>query len=305
MTAAPKGPQFGNKAGYFIFRWVIKLFGVRPAYFALRFVIAYYVLCRPRARRAAGPYLARRFPETGRLKRLGLTYKYYYHFGMGLIDQAAMGILGLERTRIDFPEADELRALAAEGRGLVFITSHIGVWQQAISTLGFMGRSVYLNIRREMHSQTMGLADFEGSGVEVHVVSPDGFLGGIPELGQALTHGHIVAVMGDRGYGAAACQSVDFLGKPADFPLLPYHLALTTGSDLLVFLTSRLGPQHFLLRAVIRKMSPDIQALDKAAARSLLLKWYVDALENHLKKYPLMWYNFVDFWDKTRDEADE
>ena len=298
MANRESAPRYGHRAGHRIFRWVIRHFGVGPAYAVLVPVIAYYVLFRPSAVRAAAPYIRRRFPGGSRPKRWGLTFKLYYHFGLCLIDQAASGILGPGSLKIEFPEADRFREFVQGGRGLVFITSHVGVWQQAISVLAFMGRTVYLHLRRDEPSESMGLADFRGAGAGFHVVSPDAYLGGIPELSLALAHGNIVAVMGDRGYGSAICERAGFLGHEAPFPLLPYHLALTTKSDLAVFLTSRIGRMRFRLRAETKSGAGEDPAADRASARSLLLRWYVGHLEREVREHPYMWFNFFDFWAK-------
>lgn len=296
MTDTKKG--FGNKVGYQIFRWTISLFGVGPAYFILHFPIAYYVLCRPSARRVASYYLRHRFPNRPWWKMLWYTYIYYYRFGQSLIDQAALSILGVNKFKIEFTGAEEVLQLAQEGRGIVLLTSHIGVWQQAVSTLGFIGKSTYLNIRREYHSQTMGLDHFLDSGVDIHIISPDSFLGGVPQLSAALLKGHLVAVMGDRTYGEGTCAKTTFLDEEALFPLLPHHLALSTGSDMIVFLTSRIGKKHFHFEAKVNKISDEIRALGKTAGRIHLLRWYVDILENYVAQHPFMWYNFLDFWKK-------
>ena len=294
MSPAKREPRYGNRPGYQIIRWVIRHLGMGPAYAVLVPVIGYYVLLRPSAVRAAAPYIRRRFPGKGRFQRLWQIYRHYYQFAACLVDQAAAGILGPESLRIEFPDADDLSRIAGEGRGLVFITSHVGIWQRAISVLGFMKRTVYLHLRQDPSSESMGLAEFGEGGPRV--ISPDGFLGGIPELSSALANGNIVAVMGDRGFGSATCEKAAFLGEDASFPLLPYHLALSTKSDLAVFLTSRIGPMRFRLRAVTIRMTEDWLAMDKDEARSLLLRRYVGLLEDHLGEHPYMWFNFFDFW---------
>lgn len=294
MNGPKKASRYGHRAGHRIFRWVIRHLGVGPAYAVLVPVIGYYVFCRPSVVRAAAPYLRRRFPGRSRWGRLWLTYRHCYQFGLCLVDQAASGILGPESLRIEFPDAEVLRRLSGENRGLVFITSHVGIWQQAISVLGFMRRPVFLHLRRDAASESMGLAAFGEPGPRI--VSPDDFLGGIPELSSALTHGNIVAVMGDRGFGSATCARVGFLGEDAPFPLLPYHLALTTNSDIAVFLTSRIGRMRIRLRVDVIRMTPDWRDLDKEEARTRLLCRYAGLLEDHLREHPLMWFNFFDFW---------
>ncbi len=288
--------SYGNKAGYKIFRWSIAHFGVKFAYVILVFVIAYYILCRPSAYRIASHYLRHRFPGSSLWKRWWYTYRYYYNFGLCLIDQAAIGILGMDTFRFDFIGADEVKALAKEGRGIVLLTSHAGVWQQAISTLDYFGRNTYVNIRREYHSQTMGLDEFSKTNMELVIVSPDGFLGGLPELSTALLRGNLVAVMGDRVYGEGVGEKACFLGEEALFPLMPHHLSLTTGSDLVVFLTRRVAKQHFIFETRIKRITGELRDMNRGEARSLMLKWYVRILEEYVEQYPFMWYNFFDLW---------
>lgn len=290
--------SYGNKAGYWIFRWAIDHVGVGFAYVILVFVIAYYVVFRRSARRIASHYLKHRFPAISFPKRWWYTYRYYFNFGLCLIDQAAMGILGRDAYRFDFIGADEVKALASEGRGIVLLTSHAGVWQQAISTLDHFNRNTYVNIRREYHSQTMGLNEFRKTDKDLVFVSPDGFLGGLPELSTALLRGNLVAVMGDRVYGGGVGEKVAFLEEEALFPLMPHHLSLTTGSDLVVFLTRRVGKQHFLFEARIKRITTELRDMDRGAARSELLKWYVGLLEEYVESHPFMWYNFFDLWKK-------
>lgn len=295
-----KKKSYGNKSGYMIFRWSIALFGVRFAYVILVFVIAYYVIFRPSARRIASHYLRHRFPGISFLKRWWYTYKYYYHFGLCLIDQAAISILGIDAYRFDFVGADEVKTLAREGRGIVLLTSHAGVWQQAISTLDFINRNTYVNIRREYHSQTMGLDDFRKTKNELVIVSPDGFLGGLPELSTALLRGNLVAVMGDRVYGEGVGEKAIFLADEALFPLMPHHLSLTTGSDMIVLLTRRVGRQHFIFEATVKRITGELRDMDRSEARSALLRWYVGILEEYVEQYPFMWYNFFDIWENKR-----
>ncbi len=295
-----KTKNYGNKAGYMIFRWSIAHFGVRFAYVILVFVIAYYVLFRPSARRVAAHYLRHRFPDISLCKRWWYTYRYYYNFGLCLVDQAAISILGMDAFQFDFVGADEVKTLAEEGRGIVLLTSHAGVWQQAISTLDFIDRDTYVNIRREYHSQTMGLDEFRTSIRGLVVVSPDGFLGGLPELSTALLRGNLVAVMGDRVFGEGVGEKAVFLGAEALFPLMPYQLCLTTGSDMIVLLTRRVGRQHFVFEATVRRITDELRGLARGEARVALLRWYVGILGEYVERYPFMWYNFFDIWETKR-----
>lgn len=288
-------PNYGGRLGYGIFQWAIRRLGVVPAYAMLAFVVPYYVIFRPSARRSAAPYLRRRFPRFGALRRFFATIGYFYRFGQVLVDQGAMGILGPEHFHVEFDRRDWMEALLARGRGLVLVASHVGNWQTAMASVDSLGVPVSFQFRREAHTEGRHFFDLAGRSSDFRLISPDVFLGGMVEMFQSLRRGECVAVMGDRAFGARTRRR-RFLGAMAPFPISGQYLAHATGATVVALLTVRTGRLRYRLECHDLGRGLDLEAMDRDEAIDALLTRYVEALERHVEKYPFMWFNFFDFW---------
>jgi predicted LPLAT superfamily acyltransferase len=298
-----EAPRYGGRLGHGIFRGILRFLGVTPAYLLLMFVAPYYVLARPKARRSAQQYLRRRFPDRGAAWRFFASFRYFYRFGQVLIDQGAMGILGKDRFRVEFPQAQEFYRRAQSRRGTVLVTSHVGSWQAAMIHIGDIGVPVSFQFRREEGSAALNAVDSRKGARELFLVSPDGFMGGLIELTRALQAGECVAVMGDRSRGGRTRRAT-FLGAPAEFPIAAYHLAACTGARVEVLLTVRTGRMSYRIEAHNVSDGVDAEALGRDGAIDEMLRRYVQCLEASLADHPFMWFNFFDIWaeaDTSRD----
>jgi predicted LPLAT superfamily acyltransferase len=315
MTAKLSRPDYGGNLGHAFFYVVLKLFGLRPAYFCLAFVATYYALCRPSVRQSTRPYLERRFPGQSPLRRLWVTIRYLYSFGQVLIDQAAVGILGPDRFQMDFPDEEKLKARALEGRGLLLLGSHIGPWQAAMTSFGRIPIPVHVLFRLYDHERGRHFFELAEKRPDFHILFPEDFLGGLVELTNALSSGECVVLMGDRTFGARG-QRVSFLGGEATFPIAPYRLVSVTGADLVMVLTTRTGPYRYRIEQFCltddppeefpdlpRTPSgkPDWRALGRQRAQDILMRRYAAQLERHVAAHPFQWFNFFDFWAEEKD----
>lgn len=296
--------DYGGHFGHAIFRFIIRVFGVAPAYVLLAFVIPYYALIRSSARRSAQPFLKRRFPHDKALRRYARTVAHFYRFGQVLIDQAAVGILRPDRCRIDFPGDERMRAMTRDGRGMVLVTTHFGCWLAAMASMGELGAPVNFQFRREDSKRGRLFFEFNGEESRIRFVDPDQFLGGAVELAQALARGEIVSVMGDRVNRGRAGQA-RFLGEIAKFPLIGYQLARTSGARVVVLLARRTGRLAWRIDCDCISDGLDLDAMERDAAMQALLDRYVALLERAVADEPYLWFNFFDFWNTERkDEAD-
>lgn len=302
QTGSHRSPNYGGRLGHAIFHAWIRWLGVRPAYVLLMLIIPYYVIFRGRARRSVAPYLNHRFPHLSRFRRLLKTIMYFYSFGQSLIDRAAMGILGPKHFTVEFPGSDELHRLAQEGRGLILLTTHIGNWQTSMASMGALETPVYFQFQLEAHTAGRHFFDLAGQHDRFRFISPQGFLGGMVEITNALRSGECVAVMGDRAWGGKT-RTTSFLGEPAAFPITPYHLALVTGAELVVLLTVRTGKCAYRLEYTQLTKDYDRVATSREEAIRELLRRYVRCLEACLAEHPLMWFNFFDFWSPDKENA--
>ena len=301
---------YGSGLGIRLFYVLLKTVGVYPAYGLLAFVIFYYA-CLPGVARACTPYLERRFRSEGPVRRFFRRYRYVYEFGLTLIDQAAMGIVGPKAFVVEFPGDREFYELSARREGTVLLTSHVGAWQIAMAHLRRLEKPVNLLMRLDQGRKDMHFFDLSGERGKFSFIDPAGFMGGLVEATRALRAGECVAVMGDRAHRWRVGRA-PFLGAQAPFPLVAEHLAAVTGSRLIMLVTRRIGPLKFSIRHVDLstvlgvfgeehddgRMKGRMKGRERGRAvlTDEYLRAYARELEEYVRDTPYAWFNFFDFW---------
>ncbi len=293
--------SIGSRFQHGVFYALIRFGGRRAAYLLLYFVAAWYALFRPMVRKRCAPYLTRRFGARPPAARIIDVYRISLALGKALIDRAVVGILGPSSMEVKLEGAAGLKALLAEGRGLIVVMSHVGLWQAAMSALGHLKTPVHMLMQRE--EGDVDRHYFEHAGVECpyRVIDPAGFLGGAVEMVDVLNGGEVLCVMGDRVFGEDKnTLKTDFLGAPSAFPVSAYTLAASTGAPIVVLLSWKTGPASYRLK-VAETIRVEQTVKRKRGADGLVpflpyLRRYVDALGGFAQKYPYQFFNFFDMW---------
>ena len=125
-----QGKSRGNKLGYSIFVYIVRTFGVWPAYLLLRFVALYYFLFSWKSSSHIYRYFNRHhgYPF---LKSVFNVYANYYVFGQTLLDKiVVMAGIG-NRFTYHFDGEENLRRMVENGKGGILISAHVGNWEAA------------------------------------------------------------------------------------------------------------------------------------------------------------------------------
>jgi len=285
--------SLGSRFQHKIFYAVIRTFGRRAAYALLRLVVLWFVLFSPAVRRKAGHYLGRRFPGHGAWARLQDTYRLCLGFGRVLVDRAVLGILGPGEPVAGHEDRARLKALLAEGRGLILVTAHVGGWQHAMATLETLGAPVSLLIHRDGGDVDKHFFEHGEGGPPFTLLDPADYLGSTLRMLQVLWAGEVLCIMGDRGMGSGTV-AVDFLGGPVLVPFSPYKLASATGAPIaVIFAFEQEGRMTLQLAQTIRV--PDGLGRKPAAYRPYA-EQFSRALERFVADHPYQFFNFFDLW---------
>jgi predicted LPLAT superfamily acyltransferase len=246
-------------------------------------------------RNKAGHYLRRRFPGHGAWARARDTYRLCLGFGKVLVDRAVLGILGSGAPPTSPEDRARLKALVAEGRGLVLVTAHVGGWQHAMACLSGLEVPVSLLLHRDSGDVDKQFFEHRPGAPPFTLLDPAGYLGSTLEMLQVLREGGVLCIMGDRGMGAGTVP-VAFLGGPVRLPFSPYKLASATGAPLaVIFAFEREGRTAMELAAVIRVPG---QLGRKPAAYLPYARQFSLALERFVAEHPYQFFNFYDMWDQ-------
>jgi predicted LPLAT superfamily acyltransferase len=288
-----KGKTRGGVLGYRIFVWTLKHLGISFAYFLLCFVVTYFLFASPKAFRSLYQYF-RRFMGFGFFRSIAGIYRNYYLFGQILLDKIAMLAGFQNRFTFDFEGEEYLRQM---DRGGLLISGHIGNWEIAGQLLNRLEKNVNIILFDAEHEQIKGYLSDVLTNRRVNFIIIREDYSHLEEIKQAFGRHEIVAMHGDRFIEGNKVLAVDFLGKPAPFPTGPVNLAARFGVPVSYVFAVKETRKHYHFYATPLRL---VEFTTNLRKRELILREaveaYVSALERVVRRYPLQWFNYYDFW---------
>jgi predicted LPLAT superfamily acyltransferase len=293
-------------AGMRLLFWVCRVFGRWPFRVVLYPVLAWYVAVKPVARRASSSYLARMNQVTPVATGWLGVIRHFAAFAENILDKMLLwgGLFDFARVRLH--GAGPLLDMVAQGRGALLVCSHLG----------------NLDLCRALSLRTPGLKDT----VLVHTRHAQAFNGMLAkldprsqlnlmqvtemspamamQLSERVGRGEFVVIAGDRVPVSAdpRVARASFLGQEAAFPVGPYVMASVLGCPLYAMFATRQGGGHELhFEALREQVSLPRRGREQALAE--LAADYARLLEHHVRRAPLEWFNFYDFWHQPGSES--
>ncbi|WP_410006343.1 lipid A biosynthesis acyltransferase [Aequorivita nionensis] len=290
MAGEWEGKSKGTVLGYKIFIFFIRKLGVRAAYGLLYFVALYYVFFAGKSTRSIFYYFRKRLKYSWTKSVLSI-YKSYYVFGKTIIDKAAISSGLQNRFTHECDGVENIIELLDKKQGGIMISAHVGNFEIAefffeeIDTRSQISLvttdAEHKNIKEYMEKVTMR------SNVKFILVKED--MSHIFEINNALSNGELVCFTGDRYMKGQKLLTESLMGKEANFPAGPFLLASRLNVPVLFVYVMKETNKHYHLYAR--------QAEVKNRDAQGLLKKYTESVEWMLKKYPLQWFNYFDFWE--------
>ncbi|AFL80437.1 putative acyltransferase [Aequorivita sublithincola DSM 14238] len=290
MAGEWEGKSKGTVFGYKIFIFFITKLGVRAAYVLLYPVALYYVFFAGKSTRSIFYYFRKRLKYPS-LKSLFSIYKSYFIFGKTIIDKAAISSGLKSQFTYECDGVENITNLLDTQQGGIMISAHLGNFEIAeyffeeIDTRSQISLvttdAEHQNIKEYMEKVTVR------SRVKFILVNDD--MSHIFEINNALTSGELVCFTGDRYMKGQKVLTESLRGKEANFPAGPFLLASRLNVPVLFVYVMKETNKHYHLYAR--------QAEVKNRDAQGLLKKYTESVEWMLKKYPLQWFNYFDFWE--------
>ena len=290
MAGEWEGKSKGTVLGYKIFIFFIRKLGVRAAYGLLYFVALYYVFFAGKSTRSIFYYFRKRLKYSWTKSVLSI-YKSYYVFFKFFIDKAAISSGLQNRFTHECDGVENIIELLDKKQGGIMISAHVGNFEIAefffeeIDTRSQISLvttdAEHKNIKEYMEKVTMR------SNVKFILVKED--MSHIFEINNALSNGELVCFTGDRYMKGQKLLTESLMGKEANFPAGPFLLASRLNVPVLFVYVMKETNKHYHLYAR--------QAEVKNRDAQGLLKKYTESVEWMLKKYPLQWFNYFDFWE--------
>jgi predicted LPLAT superfamily acyltransferase len=273
----------------------------RPAgRFILYFIASYFFLFAPTARRNSREYLRR---ALGREPTARDWFRHVFYFASNILDRLYLVNERFDLFEISVEGEEIMNQQLASGKGTFMMGAHFGSFE-VMSTVG-----------RCQHGLRVAMAMYEDNARKVSAMlkalNPAnkaeiialGQIEAMLRIRERLEEGVFVGILGDRRLGGEPGMLVEFLGRPALFPLGPMRAAAVLRQPVFFMLGIYKGGNRY--HAVFERLADfsQIPASGRDAAVEAAIRRYVALLEQYCRSDPYNWFNFFDFWRGTHVES--
>lgn len=289
-----QGKSKGSPLGYRIFVWVLRNFGVMPAYFLLRSVVLHYLLFSYRSSKAIYYYFHKRLGYNF-LRSFFNIYRNYYAFGQSIIDKVVMMAGIPNKFTFHFDGRHNLEKIVSLKKGGLLLSCHIGNWEVAGHWLKHLNTKVHIVMfdgEHEKIKQYITGVTGERS-VNVIVIKED--LSHIYEISEAFERNELVCMHADRFLDGNKTMKANFLGEEANFPMGPFVLATTFKVPVtFVFAMKETWKHYHLFASEIKEYGQG----KRDEIMQKMLNEFVAEMETKVRRYPVQWFNYYNFWQQ-------
>ncbi len=282
-------------AGMRLLFWVCRVFGRWPFRIVLYPVLLWYVATQGRARRVSSDYLRR----VGQPHGLFGVLRHFASFAESILDKMLLwgGLFDFDQVRL--LGAEPLLQRIRERKGAMLVCAHLGNLDlcRALS-LRTPGLRITVLVHTR-HAQAFNdmLARLDPRSqlnlMQVTEMTPAMAM----QLSERIEQGEFVVIAGDRVpvSDSPRVALAPFLGQTAAFPIGPYVMASVLGCPLYTLFATRQQDGYELQFERLRE-TVSLPRRGREQALAELAGDYAARLEHHVRRAPLEWFNFYDFW---------
>lgn len=210
------------------------------------------------------------------------------------------------RVTVLVEEPERLRVLETPGRGVVFLTGHVGSWEIGSAVpADEHGRRVHVVREEETDPRAQAfvaglLGRAMGPKYVTHFASASD-----PRLSMALLDalraGDAVALQGDRPRSGGRTVDLELFGRPFSFPAGPVVLARAAGVPIVPVFVFRQGRLSYRVRLGEPFEVP--VGGDRTADVERAMRRVAGELEAAIRRRPHQWFCFRRLWPEGRPAA--
>lgn len=253
-------------------------------------------------RRLALRHLALAFPEKPEREREAIARAMFVHLGKAAMELAAIRWYddALERY-VSLDPPDLLARVMARGKGMVFVTGHVGNWELLARRIARAGVPNAVIAKASSDPKLNALAErFRATGGVTTLWREDRDTG--RAIIRTFRQGHALGILVDQDTSVQGVF-VPFFGRPAYTPRAAGDLALRFGAPVVVGTARRRGPERSAGHVVELVEIPfDPSAADREAEVVRITAACSAALEAAIRRNPAEWVWMHERW-KTEPPA--
>lgn len=287
----------GNLLALRIAAWIALHGGRNFSRLMLVPVVAYFYVSSPKARRASAMFLSR-IPHAG--VGAWAVFRHLYAFAAVTLDRVYFlnGRFDLFDVTVR-DSGDQALGTASRGQGMFLMGAHMGSFESVrciarqhptLKMVLLMYEENARNIRR-----LLGAINPEAQQAIISLGQPSAML----EVRDQLKAGSLIGILADRSLDTSGRVMVDFLGRPAAFPVGPFRLAAMLRHPVFFMIGRYEGGRRYTIHLEAIVDFTDVATADRERAIDAALIRYVQLIEQHCLQAPHNWFNFFDFWQEA------
>ena len=273
---------------------MLRVMPIPLVYLIVALVVPFYLLINREGTRSIYRYLRHR-QGWGRVRSAFGCYGNHFLFGAALIDRFAA--YAGRHFQTEKPTYHLFTDLAASSDGFIMLSSHIGNPELSgymlCSDKKRMNAIIFPGEKASIHTWR----DRMLSANNIRLIPADADMGWLFTLNAALADGEIVSIHADRTFGSPRTLEVNFLGAPAQIPQGPFSVAAMRNLPVLAGFSLKNGLKRYYIQ-LYRIDTPEMAAMSRDARMQALADRYAQVAGEVLRKWPLQWFNFFDFWNE-------
>ncbi len=282
------GKTKGSLLGYKFFIFSIKILGLPPVYFVLRFVTYYYFLFAKKAREPIVDFYQKTIGLT-RKEALKLTRKNIFIFGQTLVDRHAFLLNKAKRISYSFNNEEKLIEIKDSGKGAILLSAHVGNWETAGNLLKHrVTNTINVVMLDAEYKKIKAFVEATTGGSKFNVIPIKNDLTHVIKINNALKNSEFVAIHADRYMKGTKSIELDFFGIPVKFPYGPFLIASKFKVPVVFVFAVKENKNHYTLSA--ETPSGESKTPEEIA------KDYVTEVERMVRKYPEQWFNYYNYF---------
>jgi Kdo2-lipid IVA lauroyltransferase/acyltransferase len=221
-------------------------------------------------------------------ERAQITRRMFQHLGMNALEWMVyprLRAIDLQRlVRCDAHDLDKVRAAAACGHGVIFLSAHFGNWEflaAYFATHGYRGGVVARRLRYPEY-EAWQISMRRNKHVDTFVRDT----GGWRTLVRRLRANDVVGIMPDQDIDSVDGVFVDFFGRRAYTPTGPTLLAMQTGA---VILPTFIVRERRTFHVVVHDPVPVAQTGDRRQDVVMTTQAWTGIIEAMIRQHPEQW----------------
>lgn len=269
-----------------------KILPMGLVYFFMALVVPFYMLINHQGYLAIYHYLRQR-QGRGPLQAFFGCYRNHFLFGASLMDRFAA--YAGHKFKVKKTGYDVFNSLVENEQGFIMLSSHIGNAEMSGYMLSTPLKRMNAITFPEEKASVRSNRDRMLEANNIRLISADG-LDWLFTLNAALSDGEIVSIHADRLFGSSKSLKVTILGAEAQIPMGPFNLGASRGLPVTASFCMKTGYRSY--EAIQYRLdTPEMDTMTKNEKMEYLAARYAAVVNEVLKKWPLQWYNFFEFWN--------